>query len=126
MRFSAIKLPVKRYLPRTLFGRAMLIIVVPTLFVQLISTYMFYERHWENVRKHMAIALANDVAYIVQQMEQSPEMRWEAMHKANRFFDLSSRWEPNATLPARGSTEFHALAKQLYAQVDVPDRKSVV
>jgi two-component system osmolarity sensor histidine kinase EnvZ len=120
MPFSPPESFIKRLLPQTLFGRAMLIIVLPTLLVQLVSTYMFYERHWDNVRKHMSIALANDIDYIVREMTESPDMRWEAMHRANRFFDLSSRFEPDGLLTAEGALAFPSLATQLYARMDAP------
>lgn len=57
----------KSILPRTLFWRAVLIVVLPMVLVQAVSSYVFYERHWDNVRKHMAMALANEVQFVVRQ-----------------------------------------------------------
>ncbi len=35
----------KRLVPRTLFGRSLLIIVIPLILLQLVAAYVFYERH---------------------------------------------------------------------------------
>ncbi len=57
----------RRFIPSSLFGRALLILVVPTIIVQLLALYMFYERHWASVARNMSATLANDVALLVQE-----------------------------------------------------------
>ena len=52
--------PVKRFLPQSLFGRALLILVLPTILIQLVATYTFYDRHWKNVSRWMASSLAGE------------------------------------------------------------------
>ena len=42
------------YLPKTLFGRMLSIILVPMILVQVITIFIFYERHWDTVTRHMA------------------------------------------------------------------------
>ena len=51
----------RRFIPSSLFIRFTLIIVLPTIFAQLIATYIFYNRHWESVSKNMSLSLANDI-----------------------------------------------------------------
>lgn len=58
----------KRILPQSLFGRALLILVLPTIIVQLIATYIFYDRHWENVSRWMASSLAGEIALLVHEV----------------------------------------------------------
>ena len=36
-------------LPRTMFGRSLLIVVVPLILLQAIATWVFYDRHWAAV-----------------------------------------------------------------------------
>jgi len=55
----------KRFLPNTLFGRALAIIVTPVVLLQIVATYVFYERHWDSVTRHLAQGLAGDIAMIV-------------------------------------------------------------
>ncbi len=62
----------KRVLPKSLFGLALLILVVPMLLVQLVAIYIFYERHWASINRHMASALAGEVVMISQQVKELP------------------------------------------------------
>ena len=40
---------IKRILPRTMFGRSLLIVVMPLILLQAIATWVFYDRHWSAV-----------------------------------------------------------------------------
>ena len=90
---------VRMILPKSLFGRALLIVVIPTLLVQMVTTYIFYERHWDNVSKHMALALANEIAYIGR-LAENPSNRLGAMKQAERFFWMDAEWTPRSARPA--------------------------
>ncbi len=60
---------IKRYLPRTLLGRSILIIGVPLVLVQVVATWMFYERHYDLVTRRLAEGVAGDVAMVIQLVE---------------------------------------------------------
>ncbi len=62
----------KKYLPKSLFTRSLLILVVPTLLIQIVTAYIFFERHWDNVTRHMSGALAGDVAFLINQLKDVP------------------------------------------------------
>jgi len=62
MHYTMVK---KRILPKSLFVRFLLIILIPNIIVQAVSIYMFYERHWNGVSKHMTVALAGDIEMVV-------------------------------------------------------------
>ena len=53
-----------KVMPRTLMARVSLTIVVPLILVQLISTYVFYDNHWDTMSRRMAADLAGDVAAV--------------------------------------------------------------
>ena len=63
---------IKKFLPKSLFGRALLILVLPTLITQLLMAYIFYERHWEAVTRYMSSSLAGETAFLVSQLSQTP------------------------------------------------------
>lgn len=66
----------KPLIPDTLFGRFLLILALPTVIVQLIATYVFYERHWGSVSRHMSAALAGEVAAVTEMLwQKTPEQR---------------------------------------------------
>jgi two-component system osmolarity sensor histidine kinase EnvZ len=66
-------LVIKNYLPRSLLGRTLLIIVMPLLIVQVVATYIFYENHWETVRWRLSSNLAGDVAVLVNGLRAFPD-----------------------------------------------------
>jgi two-component system osmolarity sensor histidine kinase EnvZ len=58
-------------LPRSLFGRTLLIFGVPTFIMLAAATYVFFDRHWYTVTSRMTHALAGDVATIVELLQRS-------------------------------------------------------
>src|SRR3546814_18904798 len=66
--------PLRRFLPRSLLGRSVLIIVPPLILLQVISTWVFYDRHYDTMTKRLAQGLAGDVAAVIALMERNPEL----------------------------------------------------
>lgn len=65
----------KRLLPRTLFGRSVLIIVTPLIVLQAVALQIFYGTHWEVVSRRLAAAVAGDIAMIVEMLARHPGRR---------------------------------------------------
>ena len=65
----AVKKSFKRLLPRTMFWRSLLIITIPVLLVQMISTFIFFDRHWAAMNERLAFALAGEVAFLIDEIE---------------------------------------------------------
>ncbi len=61
--------PVKRLLPQTMFGRSMLLIVMPLVFVQIIATWVFYARHWEIVSRRLSSDVAGEIGMLIDAMK---------------------------------------------------------
>ena len=55
---------IKRMLPNTMFGRSLLLIVIPLILVQVISAWVFYARHWETVAHRFAGDVATEIAML--------------------------------------------------------------
>lgn len=55
---------IKRFIPRSLYGRFLLIIVLPVLIVQLVSVYVFYYTHLDVVSKYMARSVASEMSFV--------------------------------------------------------------
>ena len=90
-----------RLLPRSLFGRSLLIIVMPLVIVQIFSTWYSYDQHWDIVSRRLAQAIAGDVAAIVSLHERAttPAERAEVVALALRHMDLRVDWRPGERLP---------------------------
>ena len=52
----------KRMLPRSLWGRSLLILILPLVMAQSIATWIFYDRHWETVARRLSTSVAADIA----------------------------------------------------------------
>lgn len=81
----------KRFLPRGLLGRTMLIIILPMVILQAISLYMFYDRHWIKLAQRLSSSVAGDVGLVVEWYEADP--RWlDAAQRVRlkRYIDLDA------------------------------------
>lgn len=61
--------------PYGLFGRTVLIILLPVLLVQALSTYIFFDRHWTRMTERLAYAVAGEIAAMSDQIEAAPSDR---------------------------------------------------
>ncbi len=64
--------PWVKWVPSTLMGRSALIIVVPLILVQVISTFIFYDNHWETMSRRLAQGLAGDISHVRVYMQDNP------------------------------------------------------
>lgn len=55
---------IKKFIPRSLYGRFSLIIIISALVVQLVSIYVFYYTHLDVVSKHMARGLVEEMLFV--------------------------------------------------------------
>lgn len=86
--------------PRSLFGRSLLIVVAPVVLLQLVLTVIFYNRHWDVVTRWLASGVAGEVALLAEQLEtaRDPEVRRAFLDLARRRLDLRLSFEPGARL----------------------------
>ena len=62
----------KRLLPQSMFGRSLLLIVIPLVLVQIIAAFVFYARHWEAVSYRLSADVAGDIALVIDAMHKTP------------------------------------------------------
>ncbi|MFA9232356.1 MAG: ATP-binding protein [Microgenomates group bacterium] len=66
-----MRLTLKSIVPRGLFGRAALILIVPVISIQLIVSVAFIQRHYAGVTKLMSHSIALEIGYLLQEIDQS-------------------------------------------------------
>lgn len=91
----------KRLLPRSLFGRSLLIVLIPLLLLQAVAAFIFYNRHWEEVARRLTLGLAGDIAIIIDSMRDyppGPERDW-LIGRAQYNFAISATFTPESRLP---------------------------
>ncbi|MBY0354829.1 MAG: hypothetical protein K2Q12_03765 [Rickettsiales bacterium] len=113
---------VKSVLPTSLFGRALLIFVVPIAMVQAVAIYIFYERHWESVTRNMSVSLAGEVALLVYEMhgpDPIKRQQWSARSKEMLGIEVSFS---NHALPAepRHDSRFDSLYSDVKKRTGMP------
>ncbi|QQG35709.1 MAG: HAMP domain-containing protein [Micavibrio aeruginosavorus] len=59
----------KKFLPRTIFGRSLLILIMPVLLLQAITAYIFFDRHWEKMTSRLAFAVAGEISIMAEVLE---------------------------------------------------------
>lgn len=102
----------ERYAPAGLYRRAMLILIVPVLLMQIIVAGFILDRHWDNVTKVLARALSRDVGILVELYNRSDKSEAaasdiEQLAKARLGLELSVL--RNAKLPIVPDPAFYQL-----------------
>ena len=64
---------VKRFLPRSFYGRAVLILIVPIIVIQIVLSIVFVQRHYERVTAQMTENTLRDIRFLTDQLEGSPD-----------------------------------------------------
>src|SRR5260370_34894454 len=118
----------KRLLPRTMFGRSLLIVVVPLILLQAIATWVFYDRHWAAVSWRLSAAVAGDIGLLIEAMKlaDSPSETARLLEKAAALTDLNLTLNRGDTLPspppASGSPPEDQLTQPMQGRVTLPYR----
>jgi len=99
--FAVIARVLKRQLPKTLWGRSLLIIVLPILIMQGAVTWAFFDIHWQTVTARLSEGLAGDVAWAAESYRNEPTAANLAAiaDQGERSMQLSIALRPGATLP---------------------------
>jgi two-component system osmolarity sensor histidine kinase EnvZ len=103
---------IKQFLPRSLLGRSLLIIVTPLVLLQVVSAIIFFESHWDKVSLRLARSVAGDTASLIELLKQSPtpdeKSRYLELWSTHKFITASLRKDgilPNASSKGSGLME---------------------
>lgn len=90
----------RAFLPRTLFGRSLLIVMTPILLIQIVSPFLFFDRHWTKMTGRLAVGVAGEISFLVDRVEADPlrENFPETADIARKYFDIDPRWIPGGRL----------------------------
>jgi two-component system osmolarity sensor histidine kinase EnvZ len=89
-------------LPRTLFGRAVIITVLPLILVQAVGIFVFYDRVWETVTRRLTHAIAGEVAMTIEHWQRAsgPEDRAATLAMVERQLGMRIEVSDGARLAA--------------------------
>lgn len=101
----------RRYLPKSLYARVALIVILPIFLMQSFITYVFFDRHWDLVSANLSANVAGQIAGIARQFQATDsddEQRAIERH-ALEDLDMSVRFEAGAVIPEKDKYGFFAL-----------------
>lgn len=110
----------KTIMPRSLFGRAIIILAAPVVLLQLVAAFVFYDRLLETVTERLARSVAGDIGFVVEALDDAgdPGQAFVLLDLATRHMNMSftllldeNLAPPPATAQRRSPIEELAIAE---------------
>jgi two-component system, OmpR family, osmolarity sensor histidine kinase EnvZ len=60
-------------MPKGLYARALIIIIAPMVLLQSVLTFVFLERHWQTVTRHLSTVTVQNIAFLIDTYRQYPQ-----------------------------------------------------
>ncbi|HNS45574.1 MAG TPA: ATP-binding protein [Alphaproteobacteria bacterium] len=91
---------IHKILPRTLFARSLLIIVIPVLLMEIVVMSVFVDNHWRKITSRLAFGVAGEIAIMADEIEGGvTDKRLEKLtNYAAQNLDLLITYEKGETL----------------------------
>lgn len=99
------------YMPKGLYARSLLIVVLPMVILQSVVAYVFMERHWQLVTRRLSEAVTRDIAAVISLVEAYPQPadHDRILDIARRDFRLSVSILPQDPLPPPAPKPFFSV-----------------
>jgi len=101
----------RRFLPKSLYARVALIVILPIFLMQSVITYVFFARHWDLVTANLSANVAGQIGLITTRYEnaETPETKAVLINEALEKLDLSTRFEEGGIVPRDDKKSFFSL-----------------
>lgn len=129
----------KQYLPRGLYGRAALILILPVVVLQIVVSVAFVQRHFEDATIQMTQTVLRELSLVLDRMEDAPDAASALAATADLggALGLTLAFNDAGTAPPSDAIRWydftgHILAGQLRAAlpqlraVDLPDSREAL
>ncbi|WP_017931869.1 ATP-binding protein [Robiginitomaculum antarcticum] len=120
-------LGLKQHMPKSLFGRALAIIIVPIAIMQIVVAYIFFDAHWQTVTASLSDGIASEIALAVQLYSEEPgqDRAQEIDVLLRRDMRLAVELRPGESLPPKTRNAFFSnldrtLRRALAETIDEP------
>ena len=117
----------KAVMPKGLYARALVIIIAPMVILQSVVAFVFMERHWNTVTRHLSAAVVGDIAALTEIARSYPQDPDHARLRkiAQERMGLAVDFLPLSDMPPPGPKPFfslldQALSKELRKQIGRP------
>lgn len=107
-----------RRIPTGLYGRTLLIIILPMVILQSVVAFVFMERHWQTVTQRLSTAVTRDIAAIIDVIDTYPQSETydEISRIARERLELNIAIEPDGTLPPPRSKPFFSILDSILSE----------
>src|SRR6202047_988206 len=104
----------KSWMPTGLYARALLIMIVPMVVLQSVVAFVFMERHWNTVTRHLSQAVVSDIASLIDVYKGYPQDKDRAQIRriAQQRLGLVVDFLPVGDMPPPGPKPFFSLLDQ--------------
>jgi two-component system osmolarity sensor histidine kinase EnvZ len=113
-----MRINVKKFLPRSLFGRSLLILITPVLIIQVITSYIFIDQHWNKMASRLSSAVAGEIAIIAEQFETPLDVDQRAIvtRLSSQYLELIVSFVPDGSLLAPANKTMQSIVKKNLGQ----------
>lgn len=100
---------IKSFLPRSLLGRSLLILVLPVFLIQAVTTVVFFDNHLKKVTARLAYAVSGEIAVIANAIEDksSDETLEKIKFYVSNYLDLIVNFQGEKALSQVESQNAH-------------------
>jgi two-component system osmolarity sensor histidine kinase EnvZ len=112
--YDGFGLWLKGMMPKGLYARALLIIIVPMVVLQSVVAFVFMERHWNTVTRHLSAAVVSDIAALIDVYKSYPQDKDHAQLRriAQQRLGLVVDFLATGDMPPPGPKPFFSLLDQ--------------
>lgn len=93
----------KHFMPKSLYVRTILILIIPTLLALTVATFVFFDRHWYSTTSRLTHAVASDVAVTVELLNRAPSeaQRKTILDLVEGKMDLAVSFQENGRITGK-------------------------
>ncbi|MBN9042697.1 MAG: two-component sensor histidine kinase [Rhizobiales bacterium 62-47] len=104
----------KNWMPKGLYARALLIMIVPMVVLQSVVAFVFMERHWNTVTRRLSAGVVQDIAALMDVYKGYPQDKDHALLRriAQQRLGLVVDFLPAGDMPPPGPKPFFSLLDQ--------------
>ncbi|EKM98817.1 ATP-binding protein [Acidocella sp. MX-AZ02] len=88
----------RKILPRGLFGRSLLIVLIPMVVLQAVALQIFYGSHLDELSRRLADAVGGEIGFMIDQIERDPAHRTLVLQEGEKHFNFESSFLNGETL----------------------------
>jgi two-component system osmolarity sensor histidine kinase EnvZ len=114
--YDRISLKLRNVMPKGLYARALLIIILPMVILQSVLAFVFMERHWNLVTQRLSAAVVQDIAALIDVYATFKADRAQIRRIAQEKLGLVVDFLPTSELPAPGPKPFFSLLDQALSE----------